>query len=155
MHRQQNSPNVPIMELGELVGLGRDKWGRSDYSAIAPVPSFRGSPAWRKDLSDWTGNLDTDTLMLLSFYFLCFSPVITAIVMLLQTHCYPTYLLPNSTHTFLPWLHDACRHRQGAEICSSFSWWELMWPKACFQPRKQTRWLGMVRWFWDTCSSPV
>jgi len=28
MHRQQNPPNVPIIELGELVGLGRDiSWG--------------------------------------------------------------------------------------------------------------------------------
>ena len=62
MHRQQNPPNVPIIELGELVG--RDiSWGRSDCRNTAPVPSFRGSPAWGKDLSDWMGDLDTDTFV--------------------------------------------------------------------------------------------
>jgi len=37
MHRQQNPPNVPIIELGELVGLERViSWGRSDCRNTVP-----------------------------------------------------------------------------------------------------------------------
>ena len=58
MHRQQNSPNVPIMELGELVGLGRDiSWGGSDYRNKALSRLYRVSVArWdggRTCLIEW------------------------------------------------------------------------------------------------------
>ena len=48
MHRQQNPPNVPIIELGELVGLGRDiSWGRSDCRKTALSCLYRVSVACR------------------------------------------------------------------------------------------------------------
>jgi len=49
MRRQQNPPNVPIIELGELVGLGRDiSWGRSDCRNTALSHLYRVSAARRR-----------------------------------------------------------------------------------------------------------
>ena len=36
---------------------------------FSPVLSFRGSPAWEKDLSDWMEDLGADTSMPFSFFF--------------------------------------------------------------------------------------
>ena len=49
MHRQQNPPNIPIIEVGKLMGLGRDiSYGRSDCRNTALSRLYRVSVArWR------------------------------------------------------------------------------------------------------------
>ena len=50
MHRQQNPPNVPIIELGAFVGLGSDvSWGRNDHRNTALFCLYWVSMAHRRE----------------------------------------------------------------------------------------------------------
>jgi len=79
MHRQQNPPNVLIIELGELVGLGRNS---NEGEVTVGIQRYRDCTEFlwfAGDLSDWMGDLDTDISVPFSSSFLCVSLVTTAI----------------------------------------------------------------------------
>ena len=115
MHRQQNPPNVLIIELGELVGLGRNS---NEGEVTVGIQRYRDCTEFlwfAGDLSDWMGDLDTDISVPFSSSFLCVSLVTTAIhdnVMPLRT--YPTSLLSSFDHTshltLHLWSYASCRH---------------------------------------------